>query len=106
MQEKRKYTRLKYPRGDRPDIMIKGRAYKVVDLSQEGLKFNYPGKPRKGEVLEAPLILGDRGQIKVKGKVVRSVGDLVMIQFDKLIDKKILAKEADYLLRRYGSIAI
>lgn len=105
-RNRRKSIRLKYPIKDRPQIGIKGRGYPIIDISLTGMKFRYTAgiSVPKGTQIEAPVQFGDRAQLTIKGTVVRVLGDLIMINFAKPIDRKILSKEADYLLEKYGKL--
>ena len=104
-RERRKSVRLSYPRTDRPKLVIMGREYPIIDVSVSGVKFKCSLKVSKGNAFDGQLLFGDRAHLKCQGVVVRVVGDLVMAQFKSPIPMKVLKKEADYLLARYGSIA-
>ncbi len=105
--EDRKHFRMKYPPTDRPTLETPVGVFDVIDISESGLKFkaspNLPIKPKQSFPFH--LYFGNRSALQnITGKIVRNVGDLFMIQFDKPIPRNILAQEADRLLATYGEI--
>lgn len=105
-QDKRRQIRIKYPRHDRPRVRFGSRECPVLDLSASGMKFRSLVRIKKGTRLELDVIFGDRRRLAGGCTVVRTLGDLIMVHFDTNIEQEFLRKEADYLLDRYGSIAI
>lgn len=104
-KEKRKHFRIKYPKQDRPTTYLRGRPCPTVDLSASGMKIQCPFKIAKGSRVEGTIDFDGRSKHRFQGLVVRAMGDLIMIQFDALVKVDLLREEADYLLKRYGSLA-
>ena len=103
--ERRRDIRIKYPRDDRPLVEIKGRQFPVVDLSASGMKVIMGSKKfSKGAVFEVKVHFGKRRTYMGRAEVVRSLGDLLMLKFEKRVEISVMKLEADYLLKRYGSL--
>ena len=104
--EKRKHFRIKYPVDVRPFLVLMGKRFQVIDISESGLKFkSLDGAGLKvGSALEGEIDFAQRQKYQFKGTIVRAVGDLLMVQFDQHCPQDVLKKEADYLIERFGEV--
>lgn len=102
----RRHFRIKYPPEERPKLEVANQLFPVVDLSESGLKLisNLKFQPSLRQDLKGILIFSDGSREAVEGRVVRLVGDFVMITFKQLISINRLRIEADRLIARYGSV--
>ena len=102
----RRHFRMKFPRTDRPNLVLDGVDVPVIDISESGLKFKAPkpGLFQMRQGLQGTLTFKSGKDVAIKGDVVRIVGDLVMISFKKNLPLPVLKEEADRLLGIYGKI--
>ena len=102
----RRHFRIKYPPEDRPTLEVDSLSFPVVDLSESGLKFvtSLKFKPALRQEIKGILNFIDYSQQAIDGKVVRLIGDFVMLNFRQPIPLNRLRLEADRLIARYGGV--
>lgn len=85
---RRQFFRIFYPDQERPIFSCEAETYKVMDLSEGGLRMNLnesQHRPRKDAVLEGRVILpAKRGVLDVRGVVVRVEDREAAVRFDSL----------------------
>jgi hypothetical protein len=105
--ENRQFFRIKYPVKFRPEIIVDGRTYTVVDVSEFGLKLDYTGAtrlPKDGADFVATVGFRTGTRVTVKGSIVRTENPFVMIRLEKGIPREALKAEADLLLKIMGEV--
>jgi len=105
--ENRQFFRIKYPVKFRPEVIVDGRTFTIVDVSEFGLKLDYSGAirfPNPGTEFTATLGFKTGTRVTVKGAVVRTEPPFVMIRLEKGIPREALKNEADLLLKIIGEV--
>ena len=97
----RKHFRLTYPPQERPVFTMKsGHKFKIQDCSEGGLciitQDNFPWKQVSGD-----LCFNRRHKIKVRGRLIRREGNLVIIKLMNHIDYSVIMAEQRFLLQNY-----
>ena len=102
----RQHFRIRYPEELRPEVIINGARYTLIDISTAGMKVEYKEiyMPEKDTELTIGVGFQTGAQITVKGVVVRVDGKNVMIRLVKLVPLIILESEAALLLEKYGVV--
>lgn len=98
----RAYYRLVYPIAFRPTFRAGGRAYPVVDLSEEGVRLLFPeGSPPD---LETGLsgLLGLRGgdPVPIEGRVVRVDPPFVSLRLSRGVPFAVMLEQQRFLQHR------
>jgi hypothetical protein len=97
--EKRNYYRVNYPPASRPAILIAGKSYEVLNISESGLKYAHPGndRPAAGAPLLGEIVFSDE-KLEVEGAVFRVAGDEVVVRLERGISfKRIVAEQRRFL---------
>lgn len=98
--QKRNHYRIEYPPAARPVLLIGGRSYEILNLSEQGLKYDHPGgsKPAIGEPLSGTIVFADRKRVEVEGSVLRVVGSTVVAHLGRGVPfGKIMAEQRRFL---------
>jgi hypothetical protein len=103
----REHYRIQYPTAARPRIVIDGRAYEVIDISERGVRF------RVGE--EFPFNVGDQltGQVRFKrsdpvivtGTVLRIAGREIAAKLETGVPLKTMIEEQRYIREQHRGMA-
>ena len=74
-QERRTRYRLQYPAKARPRLILDGRAFEVIDLCEQGVRFllDEGSAIKKGDAIAGSIEFGDGSRGHVQGKVVITV---------------------------------
>jgi hypothetical protein len=102
-RERRKLFRVVYPEEFRPVITIRGNAFKVLDISENGLRIANPDKTQMpGDIFQASMVLHDNEPFLIVGRVIRNTDDQVAIimTLRGIPYRKIIFEQA--FLRRQG----
>lgn len=98
--EKRKFKRYSYKPDCCPNLECKNIRYKVLNISQGGLKIDVKGIPvhLSGSTsgITGYLCLSGGKRLLVSGKLVWIIGNEVGIKLNKTISKKIIDSEIEY----------
>jgi hypothetical protein len=98
--EKRNFYRVNYPPAARPAIIIGGKAYDVLNLSEKGLKYAHPGgdRPEPGKPLAGTVVFADQEKIHVDGSVLRIIGTEIVVTLERGIPfARIIAEQRRFL---------
>ena len=91
--------RLKYPTSGRPHLIIDDQEYPIVDISETGAKFitkkKFSLKP--GKDLFLYLVFSPDTIFKANARVIRKIGDMVVVRFYENLPLKQFEKEAKKL---------
>jgi PilZ domain len=102
MRGERAFYRLVYPLLARPELRIGGQSYSVVDLSEEGVRFEARGPfPEIGLPMEGQLQFKSKTEIDVAGIVVRVTPPTVALKLVRAIPLPVIMEEQRYLKRRF-----
>ena len=101
MSQKRKFFRLTYELGRGPELVVDGRRYSVLDLSEEGLRFRLPPTARlaKGDHVGGTLEFADGNSCHVRGTVLRTQISDCIVQLSKGVPLSIMMDEQRRLIR-------
>lgn len=104
--ENRRFFRIKYPVDFRPELIIDGHIYKLVDVSVSGMRFigTNVKNLEVGNLIVATIGFQTGARVTVRGNIVRIIDDYVMVNFENHIPKKVLKDEADRLIDSYGAV--
>ena len=106
METKRNYFRIDYPPSERPRLVIEGEEFSILNLSEQGLRFEPKGKSfALGSALRGSIRFSDGMSYLVRGLVARTqVGDVV-VQLQQGIPLPRMLQEERRLIQRYGKKA-
>lgn len=104
--QKRGYFRIDYPPQERPSLVVDGRSYEVMDLSEKGLKYRHPGPdgPRPGDAFSATLAFSETDRLAVGGSVLRRTGPEVVVALVPGLPFAKIISEQQRLLRKYKTL--
>lgn len=102
-QELREFHRIRYPISERPTFLHEGKAYPVMDVSVQGLRYAIPGGPVPPlhQPIKGILRFRRGPSINIQGKVVRTQEEQVALYLDQEIPAAILFTEQRYLHKHY-----
>jgi len=91
-QERRRQPRVKYHYKQRPMVSINNVTYAIVNMSQTGVKYigNAENIPELGERLTGSLHLGAAARLGFEALVVRTIGDLIILEFTQPVPSELL----------------
>jgi hypothetical protein len=94
--ERRQYYRLIYPSELSPEVVILGMTFKVMDISEKGLRFRKEFSTRidTGQGVQGVIIFQDLSKFEFKGYILRVVNrEAVIIFLKNLPYQKIMAEQ-------------
>ncbi|MEA4908006.1 MAG: PilZ domain-containing protein [Chloroflexi bacterium] len=95
--QRRQHFRINYPARYAPVIMIRGRGYQVIDLSEVGIRFvNARRIPLPDDIFQAEIRFNDGETVPVVGKVIRIQNDQVamLLLIKNIPYRKLLSEQA------------
>lgn len=98
--ERRQFKRYSYKPDCCPNLECKNIKYKVLNISQGGLKVDVRGIPinlsDSKAAITGYLCLSSGKRLQVSGELIWIIGNEVGIKLTKLISKKIIDSETEY----------
>jgi len=94
--ERRQYYRLLYPPELAPEIVILGTTFRVLDISEKGLRFrkDFNSRLDTGQSIRGVLIFLDLSKIEFQGYILRVVNrEAVVVFLKNLPYQKIMAEQ-------------
>ena len=85
--EKRDDLRVKYAHVERPKLMIAEEAFKIVDISERGIRFLLE------PTLRATLTFRDGESVQIEGKISRIFNNEIAVRLSKGIPPERIEKE-------------
>jgi len=102
-EQRRRFYRIKYPLIERPTITVDKKEYKVIDISEGGVKFFSPVTSFKvSEYIKGLIKFHDGEVMPVEGHVLRLQNKRVIILLDRKIPLQRILKEQRYLIKKYA----
>ncbi|MEI8131527.1 MAG: PilZ domain-containing protein [Leptolinea sp.] len=95
-KERRQYYRLLYPPELAPEVAIMGSTFRVLDISEKGLRFrkDFNSRLDTGQSIRGVLIFVDLSKIEFQGYILRVVNrEAVVIFLKNLPYQKIMAEQ-------------
>ena len=78
--ERRRYFRLEYPPNECPQLRIGKKTFRIVDISERGIRFVNDINARFAEWVRGVIIFQDGVSLEIEGKIVREHGDELAVQ--------------------------
>jgi len=98
--QRRAYFRLKFPDGNEPILYIEGLPYRVVDLSEQGIRVHNPLNRRFPEdIFISFLHFRERTPIKLVGRTIRADKDTTAIQLVIGVPYQVILEQQKRLLK-------
>jgi hypothetical protein len=93
--ERRTNLRLKYPVFERPAILINDETFRIHNISETGVKFigNVSNAPDPETVVRGTIYFTDYNPFEFVGSVVRVIGDLIILRFERPIPTELFKAE-------------
>jgi PilZ domain len=100
----REHFRIQYPAAARPEIVIDGRAYDVLDISEHGVRFRGDGEISiaVGDPLSGSVRFRRTEAVDVRGTVLRIAGREVAAKLDAGVPLKVMIEEQRYIREQHG----
>ena len=101
--QKRKFFRIEYPKSERPTFCCAGTNYAVLDVSEEGIRFELSPMHDlvAGERLVGSIDFCGRTNVKVKGTVLRIGNGFVVLSLERHLPLPVIMSEQRYLLQNF-----
>jgi hypothetical protein len=106
-RQRRGFYRIEYPPPERPKILIAGRTYRVIDLSEKGVRFlcDELFTPKEGEQVRAKITFRENDSVDVAGVVLRKSLEQCALKLNQVsIPLKKVMAEQRYLLAKYKTL--
>jgi hypothetical protein len=104
-RQKRRYYRLQYPESERPLLSFSGGVYKAIDISEGGVRFSLTtrsaAKLVTNMVIAGTIDFCGRGTFPIKGRLLRIMEDLAVIELDANLPLFHIMAEQRYLIQKY-----
>jgi len=99
--ERRQYYRLIYPPEFAPELLILGYSFKVLDLSEKGVRFRKEFSTRidTGMMVQGIVLFHDSTQFEFKGYILRVVNREAVVIFIKNLPYQKIMSEQVFLQR-------
>ena len=103
-KERRGRPRIKYHFAKRPTIFVQDVAYRVINISQNGVKFIAPPThiPEVDKKVKGSINMGGPTRFDFTATVLRIIGDLVILQFDEPIPHEEFQFELSRVSQNFG----
>ena len=103
MENRRRYFRLSYPAAERPTLRWRGHDYKVVEISEGGIKVQAPevDESAVGRNFAGVIRFKDGGTAALVGVVVRAGETEMVVQLSKRIDFRRMLIEQRRVRQKY-----
>jgi hypothetical protein len=103
--EQRAYYRVCYPCGARPILKIGSDCYEVVELSEEGLRFEHgANSPEDYAKVRGIICFRDGEQQEIEGTVVRRSDNETAMMLTRGVALDRMIREQRYVLSTYPSV--
>jgi hypothetical protein len=94
--ERRQYYRLMYPAELAPEIVILGTTFRVLDISEKGIRFrkDFTTRLDTGQSVRGTIIFQDLSKVEFQGYILRVVNrEAVVILLKNLPYQKIMSEQ-------------
>ena len=101
-RERRRFFRLRYPRGEEVGMKWGGTPYIVIEISEEGVvvRRHVMEAWKVGEEVRAEVFFHDRTALQIVGSVLRMTDSEVVLQLSSGIPARTVFDEQRYLIRK------
>jgi hypothetical protein len=102
--EQRACYRMNYPRGARPILKIGSESYEVVEISEDGLRFDRGVHPPEHHTeVQGIICFRDGEQQAIEGTVIRQDGNETVMMLNRGVPFSRMMREQRYMLSKYPS---
>jgi hypothetical protein len=103
----REHHRIQYPTAARPHIVVQGRSFEVIDLSERGVRFRLDeGVPLSvGDAVAGTVRFLRNESVEVMGVVVRVTGREVAVKLEVGVPLRIIIEEQRFLREHHRGMA-
>ncbi len=103
----REHFRIQYPAAARPEIVLHGRVYDVLDISEQGVRFRGDDEiaVAVGDPLAGQVRFRRTQPVEVRGTVLRVAGREIAAKLDAGVPLKVMIEEQRYLREQHGGTA-
>ncbi len=100
---KRQHYRVFFPEAESPHLVVDGKTYRVLDVSEYGVRFvtRTAGNLSAGMVIHGALTFNDRETFVIHGTVRRIAGNEIALQLRQPIPYRKIISEQRRLLQKY-----
>lgn len=106
-KQRREFFRVVYPKEVRPLCKTKKFEFKVIDISEGGVRLTIEQAEsilKVGLVFDATIVFLDQSQVAISGKILRVEKEAFVVRTTKGIPlQKIMAEQRD-LIAKYGTL--
>ncbi|MCX6131753.1 MAG: PilZ domain-containing protein [Proteobacteria bacterium] len=107
----RNFFRLEYPKEVMPLIEFAKGHYKVINLSEHGVKFSINTKELKTELqleaeVRATIVFKDAQRTNVSGKILRIDSDSIVLVLSDGVPLQRIMTEQRFLLAKFGNLRL
>jgi hypothetical protein len=87
--DRRIEQRVKFSVSNHPVLVVHGVSFRILDISRTGVRFVGANLANMNlsSVVSAKIFFKDHGDVAIRAKVVRIVGDLIALHFDEPLSK-------------------
>ena len=104
-REQRAYYRVRYPRAARPIFKIGSDCYEVIDLSEEGLRFDHGARSLEDHAeVQGIICFPDGEQQEIEGAVIHRSGNETAMMLTRGVTFGRIIQEQRYVLSTYPSV--
>ncbi len=102
-KSRRNFFRIVYPLACRPKLVIAGKEYAAIDISEHGLRFIYKDKNRfqQGSEVKIKITLNNSDPLSLKGIVLRFDKKIAVLSLTKSIPLDRIIAEQRYIKLNY-----
>ena len=102
-EQRREHFRVTYPLKYRPTVLLGGKAYGVIDISERGIRFGgaRSGAFVVGQPVDCTIRFVDGDVLDLHGKIVRVAGATAAIHLTDSIPLKKVRSEDSYLIKNF-----
>ena len=101
--QKRKFFRIEYPRDEQPTLRLAGKKYPVLDVSEEGIRFELPldHELEDGDRIVGTIDFCRRTNADIKGFVLRISRGSCVVSLERHLPLPLIMSEQRYLLANF-----
>ena len=103
--QSRRHYRIRYPVNEAPLLHVGARTYRVLDLSEMGMRLVWQGEAELRELqeIEGKIRFRNKKIVHIKGKIVRIHSKSVALELSEGVPASIIMAEQRFLLNKLRS---
>jgi hypothetical protein len=102
--QKRNFFRIEYPANERPNLCVGDKYFSVLDVSEEGLRFELPldQTVKVGLRIKGSIDFCQRAKYSISGKIVRVGLNFAAIALETPLPLPLIMNEHRYLIKNFA----